>query len=165
MTYSSRRCLTGQRFCFFSIRWEREREEKKKKKSLIEKTGLDYSEGDEKRKAKKVRMKTSIVVDSWDIDIDRLLKKKREKKKKDIALCWGKNFERGEKPGKFKDINRIRKEIKCISLSIIIPWIYSHEDSLRFVFCINDDVWFPFLFCLTLSIEFWKRVRKRHTHI
>lgn len=95
----------------------RERE----KKNLIEKKGLDYSEGDEKRKAKKVRMKTSIVVDSWDIDIDHWMKKKREKKKKDIALRWNKNFERGEKPGKFKDINRIRKEIKCISLSIIIP--------------------------------------------
>jgi hypothetical protein len=74
MMYSSRRCFNGAKFFFFCLT-----REEKKKKSL---NGVNYSWGNEKRKAKKMRMKTTIVVDSWDIDKYPLLKGKKEKKKK-----------------------------------------------------------------------------------
>ncbi len=44
--------------------------------------GLNYSQGNEKRKAKKMRMKTTIFVDSWDIDKYPLLMGKKRKEKK-----------------------------------------------------------------------------------
>ena len=58
-------------------------------------------------------MKTSIVVDSRDTDIGRLLKRKgergEEKNRKTSPFAGRKKFERREKPGKFKDIERIKK--------------------------------------------------------
>jgi hypothetical protein len=88
-------------------------------------------------------------------------RKKKERKKEDITLWWNNKFRIREKPGKFKDINRIRKEISvyvCVFFFQLWFHIYSHEYSFF------DDVLFPFLFCLTLSIDFKKSTQNTYSY-
>ncbi len=114
--------------------------------------GLNYSQGKEKRKAKKMRMKTTIVVDSWDIDKYPLLKGKEEEEKKRNNPLMEQLFKIREKSGKFKDINRIRKEINHIFFSIMIP--YTHTN---FVFLTTYYILF---FLLNSFYCFRKSARK-----
>ena len=99
--------FNGAKFCFLSFLDDERRTRKTYSNRRARLFGGWWEE-----ESKKMRMKTSIVVDSRDTDIGRLLKRKgergEEKNRKTSPFAGRKKFER-EKPGKFKDIERIKK--------------------------------------------------------